>query len=75
MSYLTAIWVTVNVLTPQYTYNNQCYGIEVRHTTATKNPLAVIDSETPNIERRLGYLIFSSMRRCRSHPAPARDRV
>jgi len=48
-----AYWVTVNVLTPQYTYKTL-----LRYRSATHygdgNPLAVIDSEMPNIERRLG---------------------
>ena len=47
-------WVTVNVLTPQYTYKTA-----LRYRSATRygdgNPLAVIDSEMPNIEQRLGY--------------------
>jgi hypothetical protein len=47
-------WVTVNVLTPQYTYKTV-----PRYRSAThygdNNPLAVIDSEMPNIQRRLGY--------------------
>jgi hypothetical protein len=47
-------WVTVNVLTPQYTYKTV-----LRYRSAThygdSNPLAVIDSEMPNIEQRLGY--------------------
>jgi len=47
-------WVTVNVLTPQYTYKTV-----LRYRSAThygdNNPLAVIDSEMPNIEQRLGY--------------------
>jgi len=47
-------WVAVNVLTPQYTYETV-----LRYRSAThygdSNPLAVIDSEMPNIERRLGY--------------------
>jgi hypothetical protein len=47
-------WVTVNVLTPQYTYKTV-----LRYRSAThygdNNPLAVIDSEMPNIEGRLGY--------------------
>lgn len=46
--------VTVNVLTPQYTYKTV-----LRYRSAThygdNNPLAVIDSEMPNIQRRLGY--------------------
>ena len=45
--------VTVNALTPQYTYKTV-----LRYRSATRygdnNPLAVIDSEMPNIERRLG---------------------
>jgi hypothetical protein len=49
-----AYWVTVNALTPQYTYKTV-----LRYRSATRygdsNPLAVIDSEMPNIERRLGY--------------------
>ena len=47
-------WVTVNVLTPQYTYKTL-----LRYRSAThygdNNPLAVIDSEMPNIQQRLGY--------------------
>jgi hypothetical protein len=47
-------WVTVNVFTRQYTYK-----IVLRYRSAThygdNNPLAVIDSEMPNIEQRLGY--------------------
>ncbi|MGD0697883.1 MAG: hypothetical protein ABSB82_23960 [Terriglobia bacterium] len=47
-------WVTVNVLTPQYTYKTA-----LRYRSATHygdgNPLAVIDSEMPNIQQRLGY--------------------
>lgn len=47
-------WVTVNALTPQYTYKTV-----LRYRSAThygdNNPLAVIDSEMPNIEQRLGY--------------------
>jgi hypothetical protein len=47
-------WVVVNVLTPQYTYKTV-----LRYRSATRygdnNPLAVIDSEMPNIEQRLGY--------------------
>ena len=47
-------WVTVNVLTPQYTYKTV-----LRYRSAThyrdNNPLLVIDSEMPNIEQRLGY--------------------
>jgi hypothetical protein len=47
-------WVTVNALTPQYTYKTL-----LRYRSAThygdNNPLAVIDSEMPNIEQRLGY--------------------
>lgn len=47
-------WVTVNVLTPQYTYKRA-----LRYRSATHygdhNPLAVIDSEMPDIQRRLGY--------------------
>jgi hypothetical protein len=47
-------WVTVNVLTPRYTYKTM-----LRYRSATRyfdsNSLAVIDSEMPNIEQRLGY--------------------
>jgi hypothetical protein len=47
-------WVSINALTPQYTYKTA-----LRYRSATlygdNNPLAVIDSEMPNIERRLGY--------------------
>jgi hypothetical protein len=46
--------VVVNALTPQYIYKTV-----LRYRSAThygdNNPLAVIDSEMPNIERRLGY--------------------
>jgi hypothetical protein len=47
-------WVTVNVLTPQYTYK---MGLRYRSAThyGDNNSLAVIDSEMPNIERHLGY--------------------
>jgi hypothetical protein len=49
-----AYWVTVNNLTPQYTYKTV-----LRYRSAThygdKNPLAVVDSEMPNIEQRLDY--------------------
>ena len=48
-----AYWITVNVLTPQY-----AYAAALRYRRAThygdNNPLAVIDSEMPNIERRMG---------------------
>jgi hypothetical protein len=51
---LYAYWVIVNVLTTQYTYKTV-----LRYRSATHygddNPLAVIDSEMPNIELRLGY--------------------
>ena len=47
-------WVTANVLTPQYAYKTM-----LRYRSAThygdNNPLAVIDSEMPNIQQRLGY--------------------
>jgi hypothetical protein len=47
-------WVTVNALTTQYAYKKV-----LRYRSATRygdnNPLAVIDSEMPNIEQRLGY--------------------
>ncbi len=47
-------WVTVNVLTPQYTYKTlPRYQSATRY--SDRNPLAVIDSEMPNIEQRLGY--------------------
>ena len=46
-------WVAVNALTPAYTYKEI-----LRYRSATAygdgNPLAVIDSEMPNIQRRLG---------------------
>jgi len=49
-----AYWVTVNSLTPQYAYKTV-----LRYRSATRygdhNPLAVIDSEMPNIQQRLGY--------------------
>lgn len=49
-----AYWVTVNAFTPQYTYKTA-----LRYRSATHygdhNSLAVIDSEMPNIERRLGF--------------------
>lgn len=49
-----AYWVTVSVLSPQYAYKTA-----LRYRSATHygdgNPLAVIDSEMPNIEHRLGY--------------------
>lgn len=47
-------WVTVNTLTAKYTYK-----MVLRYRSAThygdNNPLAVVDSEMPNIQRRLGY--------------------
>lgn len=47
-------WVSVNVLAPKYAYKTV-----LRYRSAThygdNNLLAVIDSEMPNIERRLGY--------------------
>jgi hypothetical protein len=46
-------WVTVSRLTPDYTYRQV-----LRYRSATRygdgNPLAVVDSETPNILQRLG---------------------
>jgi hypothetical protein len=48
-----AFWITVNRLTPGYTYEQV-----LRYRSATRyndgNSLAVIDSEMPNIQRRLG---------------------
>ncbi len=49
-----AYWMTVNVLTPQYTYNTLLHYRSATH-YGDNNPLAVIDSEMPNIERHLGY--------------------
>jgi hypothetical protein len=46
-------WITVNALTPAYTYRQV-----LRYASATRygdgNPLGVIDSEMPNIQRQLG---------------------
>lgn len=47
-------WVTVNALTPQYTYKTALHYRSATH-YGDDNPLAVIDSEMPNIERHLGY--------------------
>jgi hypothetical protein len=47
-------WVTVNVLTPQYTYKTLLRFRSATH-YGDNNPLAVIDSEMPNIQKRLGY--------------------
>ena len=47
-------WVTVNALTPQYTYKTVLHYRSATH-YGDNNPLAVIDSEMPNIEQRLGY--------------------
>ena len=47
-------WVAVNVLTPQYTYKTVLHYRSATH-YGDNNPLAVIDSEMPNIEQRLGY--------------------
>ena len=47
-------WVTVNVLTPQYTYRTALHYRSATH-YGDNNPLAVIDSEMPNIEEHLGY--------------------
>jgi hypothetical protein len=47
-------WVVVNALTPHYSYKTV-----LRYRSATRygdrNPLAVVDSEMPNIEQRLGF--------------------
>jgi hypothetical protein len=47
-------WVTVNALTPQYTYKTVLHYRSATH-YGDNNPLAVIDSEMPNIEQRLGF--------------------
>lgn len=47
-------WVTVHVLTPQYIYKTVLHYRSATH-YGDNNPLAVIDSEMPNIEQRLGY--------------------
>lgn len=47
-------WVTVNALTPQYTYKTALHYRSATH-YADNNPLAVIDSEMPDIEQHLGY--------------------
>jgi hypothetical protein len=47
-------WVTVNALMPQYTYKTVLHYRSATH-YGDNNPLAVIDSEMPNIERQLGY--------------------
>lgn len=47
-------WVTVNALTPQYTYKTVLHYRSATH-YGDRNPLAVIDSEMPNTQRRLGY--------------------
>lgn len=48
-----AFWIVVNALTPSFTYYEA-----LRYRSATRyddgNPLSVIDSEMPNIQRRLG---------------------
>ena len=46
-------WITVNALTPAYTYRQV---LHYRSATIYNdgNPIAVIDSEMPNIQRRLG---------------------
>ena len=46
-------WITVNALTPDYTYRQV---LHYRSATiyGDGNPLGVIDSEMPNIQRRLG---------------------
>jgi hypothetical protein len=63
-----AFWVEVYELTPAYTYKRV-----LRYRSATRygdgNPLAVIDSEMPNIQRRLGLWKASS-----PPPLPARCR-
>lgn len=46
-------WITVSALTPAYTYRQVLrYGSATIY--ADGNPLGVIDSEMPNIQRRLG---------------------
>lgn len=47
-------WVTVNALTPRYTYKTVLRFRSATH-YGDNNPLAVIDSEMPDIEQRLGY--------------------
>lgn len=47
-------WVTVEALTPAYTYKTVLHYRSATH-YGDNNPLAVIDSEMPNIERHLGY--------------------
>ena len=47
-------WVTVNALTPQYTYKTVLHYRSATH-YGDNNPLAMIDSEMPNIEEHLGY--------------------
>lgn len=47
-------WVTVSVLTAQYTYKTALRFRSATH-YGDHNSLAVIDSEMPNIERHLGY--------------------
>jgi hypothetical protein len=46
-------WVTVNGLAPDYTYRALLHYRSATH-YGDGNPLAVIDSEMPNIEQRLG---------------------
>jgi hypothetical protein len=47
-------WVTVNAFTPKYTYKTVLHYRSATH-YGDNNSLAVIDSEMPNIQRRLGY--------------------
>lgn len=47
-------WVSVNVLTSQSTYKTVLHYRSATH-YGDNNSLAVIDSEMPNIEQRLGY--------------------
>ena len=46
-------WVTVDAFTPAFTYKQVLHYRSATHYN-DGNPLAVIDSEMPNIERRLG---------------------
>ena len=62
-------WVTVNALLPDYTYR-QVLHYRSATTYGDGNPLAVIDSEMPNIEQRLGLWRPGSPLRLPASPCP-----
>ena len=62
-------WVTVNALLPDYTYR-QILHYRSATTYGDGNPMAVIDSEMPNIEQHLGLWRPGSPLRLPAGPCP-----